>query len=147
MCVMWQWNICSMFSKIPKHSLSFVLRSFQYRSTNLRRTVEATDYPEANERFHNTNFSVLLIMQFNKVLITPTPHTIPHNGKKLSVTQNLASLRHILSSGKATYTKQSWTVQSFSVTSHCGTLFPYEHKRIRTKGTVGESLQFYDFPL
>lgn len=50
-------------------------------------------------------------MQFNKVLINPTPHTILHNVKELSVIKNLASLSHKLSSEKATNTKQSWTLQ------------------------------------
>ena len=43
---------------------------------NLRRTVVAPNYPGANKRFYNSNFRVLLIMQFNKLLITISPRKI-----------------------------------------------------------------------
>ena len=39
----------------------------------MRLTLVAPNYPESNTRFYNTNFRVLLIMQFNKVLITLSP--------------------------------------------------------------------------
>jgi hypothetical protein len=51
----------------------FLLRTFQYYGPNLRRTALAPNYPGKIERFYNNNFRVLLILQFNKVLITLSP--------------------------------------------------------------------------
>jgi hypothetical protein len=89
----------------------FVLRIFQYQGTNLRLTVVAPNYSETNYQFYNTNFRVLLIMQYNKVLIllSPTKNTYT---TEFSVLQDLLSLRGRLSSEKLTNTYQTWIVQS-----------------------------------
>ena len=49
---------------------------FKYQCSNSLLTVVATTYPEANFRFLHNIFHVLLIMQFNKVLISLSPHKL-----------------------------------------------------------------------
>jgi hypothetical protein len=44
--------------------------SFQYHNPNLSPNVVAGSYTEYRDRFYNTNFRVLLIKQFNRVLIS-----------------------------------------------------------------------------
>jgi hypothetical protein len=76
--------------------------------------VVAPNYLKAKFRFQNTNFHVLLIMQFNKVLIISSPYTIVTYFKELSVIQKLLIFRAIPSSVKVTNTKQMWIVKTSS---------------------------------
>jgi len=63
------------------------------------------------------------------------------------------TLRDTPRSQKVTNNKHMWTFQSIEqyfklcVTSHCGILSQHEQKRNKTKGTVGGSFRFDDFPL
>jgi len=66
-----------------------------------------SNYLEANFRFSHINFHVLLIMQFNKVLITLHHTHLETCVKELSVMLNLLTIRDILSSEKVTNNKQT----------------------------------------
>jgi len=98
-------NFIYIVNKLVTPVSSFVVpRIFQYYDSKLRYSVVPSYYPETNSRFSNTNFRVLLIMHFNKVLIILSPTKIQHYVKELSVTQNLLSLRDIPSGEKVTNT-------------------------------------------
>jgi hypothetical protein len=153
-----QRNICFLFSETSPHctlnisSSLYLLRNCQYHGQNFRRTLDAPNYTGAKERFYNSNFRVLLIMQFHKVLTTLPPWKIIQLGYELSVKQNLLT-RDILSSKKVTNTKQTWIVESFEqyfklfVASQFGTLFHHEYSTNKSKRTKGYSIRFDYFPL
>jgi hypothetical protein len=95
-------------------SCLFILRSFQYYGTNLRRKLVAPNYPRKNERFYNNKFRDLLIMQFNKVLITLSPwKRVALRWGAQCQAEPTNTQRYTEHSEKVTNSKQTWTVQSF----------------------------------
>jgi hypothetical protein len=129
-------------------SSSFFINIFQISLHENTLFVVTPNYPEAKFRFQNTNFPVLLIIQFNKVLIISSPHTRVTYGTELSVIQKLLMFRAVVSSVKVTNTKQMWIVQASnnilnSVFSHWVTVFQHEYRRTKTEWIVGNAILFY----
>lgn len=64
-------------------------------------------HPEANERFYNTIFRILLLMKFNKVSITLSPLQTLTLGQGAQCHAENPDTRFILRSEKVTNNKQT----------------------------------------